>query len=60
MSSNRAAAEMENGNALLGSQIVNITINGAQYSSEEELAEVVARKLGQMIDGKGAVKGYAY
>lgn len=44
----------------LGSSTINITINGAQYSSEEELAEVVARKLGQMIDGKGAVKGYAY
>lgn len=44
--------------ALLGSQIVNITINGAQYSSEEELAEAVARKLGQMVDGKGAVNGY--
>lgn len=40
--------------------IININIAGAQYSSEEELAEVVARKLGQMIDGKGAVKGYAY
>lgn len=41
----------------IGSQI-NITINGAQYSSEEELAEAVARKLGQMVDGKGAVNGY--
>ena len=40
----------------IGSMIINI--NGAQYSSEEELAEAVARKLGQMVDGKGAVNGY--
>lgn len=46
------------GSAVGNSIVVNI--NGAQYSSEEELAEVVARKLGKMVDGKGAVKGYVY
>ena len=85
MSSNGAAAEMENGQAILGASMAStlyndaykdtgnallagamaaaeitniITINGAQYSDEDELAEVVARKLGQMIDGKGAAYGY--
>ena len=83
--SNGAAAEMENGQAILGASMAStlyndvykdtgnalltgamaaaeitniINISGAQYSDEEELAEIVARKIGQMVDGKGAAYGY--
>ena len=38
----------------LGGATINITINGAQYNSEESLAEAVAYKIQQMINGKGA------
>lgn len=38
--------------------IITINIAASQYGDEEELAEALARKLGHMVDGKGAVKGY--
>lgn len=34
---------------------INITVNGAQYNSEERLAEVIAYKLQQITNGKEAV-----
>lgn len=38
----------------IGGSSINITINGAQYNSEESLAEAVARKIQQIINGKEA------
>ena len=38
----------------IGGSSINITINGAQYNSEESIAEAVAYKLQQMMNGKEA------
>ena len=38
----------------IGGSSINITINGAKYNSEESLAEAVAYKIQQMINGKEA------
>ena len=54
VSPKREAAQYRDGNGAFGSTSINITINGAQYNSEESLAEAVAYKLQQIINGKGA------
>jgi hypothetical protein len=38
----------------IGGSSINITINGAKYNSEESLAEAVAYRIQQMINGKEA------
>ena len=48
------AKEAKKYNQGIGGATFNITINGAQYNSEESLAEAVAYKIQQMINGKEA------
>ena len=48
------AAQYRRGLGGVSESPINITINGAQYNSEESLAEAVAYKLQQIINGKGA------
>lgn len=48
------AKEAKNYNQGVVGATINITINGAQYNSEESIAEAVAYKIQQMINGRGA------
>jgi hypothetical protein len=48
------ASEARDYHSDLSGSTINIVINGAQYDSEESLAEAVANRLQQMIDGKEA------
>lgn len=48
------AKEAKNYNSGIGSSTINITINGAQYNSEESLAEAIAYEFQNMMNRRNA------